>query len=338
MRTNKSDFALALSFEEPHASQAGVPRVSMLGANRRHPFHTILNVVKGMVIRERPSCIKRVRLEFRLGRIHYGIGENGVFIFRNAEGLPGSSGAHSSITTAAQEYLIEDMEGRKNATRIKIRDVEDQPEQISLSRLWSTAKPMPLIRQFSQLHSRFLSHRLKRFASTRARRASGSARLVRASAVHGRRDRAAGYGVRRQSPTPPAPRLSACPPFLSRRQCRASFRQRTSRASAHTSHPIPPGWSRSARKFALSPARSCFRIVAQDEDLRNISSTGAQLRAKSFLEGSNNFSAEIGDLRVRQRCVAALERYAHEQRIFSGGNILAAKEIGRFDRMDFADS
>src|SRR5258708_8811301 len=62
--------------------------------------------------------------------------------------------------------------------------------------------------------------------------------------------------------------------------------------------------------------------------------TGAELRAKSFFERGNNFSAEIGDLRVRQRCVAALERYAHEQRIFSGGNILSAKEIGRFDAAD----
>src|SRR5258708_28235356 len=139
MRTNKSDFALALSFEEPHASQAGVPRVSMLGANRRHPFHTILNVVKGMVNRQRPHCITRVRLEFRLGRIHYGIGENGVFIFRNAEGLPGSSGAHFSITTAAQEYLIEDMEGWKTATPINLRDVEDEPEETYLSRFgWRT--------------------------------------------------------------------------------------------------------------------------------------------------------------------------------------------------------
>ena len=66
--------------------------------------------------------------------------------------------------------------------------------------------------------------------------------------------------------------------------------------------------------------------------------TGAELRAKSFFERGNNFPAEIGDLRVRQRCVAALEGNAHEQRIFSGGNILAAKEIGRFDSADLANA
>ena len=66
--------------------------------------------------------------------------------------------------------------------------------------------------------------------------------------------------------------------------------------------------------------------------------TGAELRAKSFFERSNNFSAEIGDLRVRQRCVAALEGNAHEQRIFSGRNIFAAEKIRRFDGVNFLDA
>jgi hypothetical protein len=176
---NKSGFASALSFEEPHASQAGVPRISMLGANRLHPLHTILNVVEGIVNRQRMHCITRMRLDFCLGRIDHGIGENSIFIFCDAEGFPGSSGAHSSIPAAARKYLIDDVKWRKNATGSKIRDVENQPEQISFLRLWATAKLVPLISHFSQLHSRFLCHRFMQFASTRARRASGNACLSR---------------------------------------------------------------------------------------------------------------------------------------------------------------
>src|SRR5205823_3529303 len=67
---------------------------------------------------------------------------------------------------------------------------------------------------------------------------------------------AACCGVRPQSPAPPAPRLSACPPSWSHQRSRASSRPRTSRASARTSHPVPPGGSTFARKSALSPARS----------------------------------------------------------------------------------
>jgi len=39
----------------------------------------------------------------------------------------------------------------------------------------------------------------------------------------------------------------------------------------------------------------------------------AELRAEIFLEGGNNFAAEIADLRVSQRRFAALECYAHQQ-------------------------
>src|SRR5260370_13438117 len=97
---------------------------------------------------------------------------------------------------------------------------------------------------------------IPRFASTRVRRASGNAGLARALTVHDRRGHAACREVHRQSPAPPAPRLFACPRFSSRRQSRASCRPRTSRASARTSHPVPPGWNTFARKSALSPARS----------------------------------------------------------------------------------
>src|SRR5260370_942665 len=97
---------------------------------------------------------------------------------------------------------------------------------------------------------------ITRFASKRVRRASGNARLARALTVHDRRGHAACCEVHRQSPAPPAPRLFACPRFSSRRQSRASCRPRTSRASARTSHPVPPGWNTFARKSALSPARS----------------------------------------------------------------------------------
>ena len=39
----------------------------------------------------------------------------------------------------------------------------------------------------------------------------------------------------------------------------------------------------------------------------------AELRAEIFFEGSNDFAAEIRNLRFCQRRFAALERYAHEQ-------------------------
>src|SRR5260370_12905258 len=109
------------------------------------------------------------------------------------------------------------------------------------------------------------------FVSTRARRASGNARLVRALTVHDRRDRAAGCAVHRQSPAPRAPRLSAYPLSSSRRQSRPSFPPHPPRASAPTSHPVPPGWSTFARKSALSPARSCllpWLRLRQDTTLR----------------------------------------------------------------------
>src|SRR5260370_12914430 len=97
---------------------------------------------------------------------------------------------------------------------------------------------------------------LTRFVSGRVRRASGNARPVRALTPHDRRDLAACCGVRPQSPAPPAPRLFACPRSSSRRRSHASFRPRSSPASAHTSHPDPLGGSTFARKFALSPGRS----------------------------------------------------------------------------------
>src|SRR6266478_3620418 len=76
--------------------------------------------------------------------------------------------------------------------------------------------------------------------------------------------------------------------------------------------------------------------MSMNERRKNL--TGAELRAKSFLEGSNNFPAVSADLRVGQRCFAALERNAHEQRIFSRGNIFAAEKIGRFDAADLANA
>src|SRR5437762_2405849 len=68
------------------------------------------------------------------------------------------------------------------------------------------------------------------------------------------------------------------------------------------------------------------------EHLFNWSSTGAELRAKMFFECRNNFAAVIADLRFGQRRLAALERHAHQQRIFSGGNIFPAEKVSRFDR------
>src|SRR5260370_5735589 len=120
---------------------------------------------------------------------------------------------------------------------------------------------------------------LTQFVLALVRRASSNARLARALIVHDRRDRAAGCGARPQSPAPQAPRLSAYLRFLSHRRCRAFFRQRTSPASARIFHPVLLVWHTPARKSALLPARSCFRIVAQSEALRNVSSTGAELVA-----------------------------------------------------------
>src|SRR2546429_20191 len=199
-----------------------------------------------------------------------------------------------------------------------------------------------------------------RFASVRARRASGNARLVRASTVHDRRDRAAGRGVRRQSPAPPAPRLFACPRSSLRRRCRAFFRPRTSRASARTFHPVLPGWNILARKSVLLSARSWFSMcedstnhvhsvrraayafvgaqhaapkTARCQHLEeSVQLAGAALRPKSFFESGNDFAAVIADLRFRERRLAALERHAHQKRIFSSRNIFPTEKIGRFDR------
>src|SRR6266567_510427 len=171
----------------------------------------------------------------------------------------------------------------------------------------------------------------KRFVSTRARRASDNARPARAATHGDRRGLAECCEVHRQSPAPPAPRLFACPQSWSHRRSPASFRPRNLRACERTSHPGRRGWSTFARKSALSPARSCFRIVAQREALRNVSSTGAELRAKMFLQGGNNFRGSVTDLRIGQRRFAALKRNAHEQRIFSGRNIRATKKIRSFD-------
>src|SRR5712692_4193651 len=112
-----------------------------------------------------------------------------------------------------------------------------------------------------------LGKKITQFVLARVRPASSSALLVRALILHDRRDPAACCGVRPQSPAPPAPRLSACPLSWLHRRCHAFFRQRTSRVSAHTSHPVPPGSSTSARKSALSPARSCFQDCSAGQSL-----------------------------------------------------------------------
>src|SRR5207253_9145831 len=183
-----------------------------------------------------------------------------------------------------------------------------------------------------------------RFASARARRASGNARLVRTSTVRGRRDRVGCCEVRRQSPEPPAPRLSACLRSSSRRRCRASFRPRTSRASARTSHPVLPGWNTPARRFVLLSARSWFSM--REDNINRVGPvcrkrfskllfmngrrenlTGAKYCAKIFFERGNNFAAEIANLRFGQRRFSALERHAHQQRIFSGRNVFPAEKV-----------
>src|SRR5207302_11314028 len=63
----------------------------------------------------------------------------------------------------------------------------------------------------------------------------------------------------------------------------------------------------------------------------NWSSTGAELRAQIFFERGNKFAAVLADLRFCQRRLAALERDAHQQRIFSGRNIFPAEKVSRFD-------
>src|SRR5438309_2192256 len=177
---------------------------------------------------------------------------------------------------------------------------------------------------------------ITRFASARARRASGNARLVPASTVHDRRDRAAGRGVRRQSPAPPAPRLFACPRSWSRRRCRASFRPRTWRASARTSHPVLPGWNTLARKSALLSARSWFSM--REDNINRVGPVcrkwlsvvgaryivplrfskllfmngrrenlaGAEYCAKIVFKGGNDFAAVVADLRFGKCRFAAL--------------------------------
>src|SRR2546427_4323542 len=71
---------------------------------------------------------------------------------------------------------------------------------------------------------------------------------------------------------------------------------------------------------------------------RGVKLTGAELRAESFSEGRNNLSTVLADLRIRERRFAALERHAHEERIFSGGNIFPAEKIRGFDGRNFSDA
>src|SRR5215469_6579771 len=56
-----------------------------------------------------------------------------------------------------------------------------------------------------------------------------------------------------------------------------------------------------------------------------------------FLESGNDVSGEVGDLRVGESSLTALESDAHQERVFSGGHIFATKEICCFDGCDFAD-
>src|SRR6266571_1579174 len=198
------------------------------------------------------------------------------------------------------------------------------------------------------------SKMITRFVSARVRRASGSAQPARAITLRARRDPAVCCGVRRQSPAPRAPRLSACPRLPWRPKSRAFSRPRTSRAFARIARPSLRGWRTSVREFALLPARSWFsdcsagpsaagffldggKICGASTPRCNERSVGAELRAEIFFKCSNDFSRVIGDLSVGQRGVAALERDAHEQRIFSGRNIFTAKKIGGFDGSDFAN-
>ena len=60
-------------------------------------------------------------------------------------------------------------------------------------------------------------------------------------------------------------------------------------------------------------------------------SAGAELRAQLFFDRSDNARGKLGDLRVGQRRVAALEDHTHHQRIFSRRYILTAKQVARFD-------
>ncbi len=71
--------------------------------------------------------------------------------------------------------------------------------------------------------------------------------------------------------------------------------------------------------------------------MQNFSSAGAELRAKIFFEGRNDFAAGIADLRFGESCFAALKRDSNEQRILSSGNILAAEKIRRFDGSNFGN-
>ena len=61
----------------------------------------------------------------------------------------------------------------------------------------------------------------------------------------------------------------------------------------------------------------------------------AQTGAEVLFQGADNSGGKIAQLRIGEGRFAALERDAHQQRIFSCWHILAAEEISSFDGNNF---
>ena len=68
-----------------------------------------------------------------------------------------------------------------------------------------------------------------------------------------------------------------------------------------------------------------------------LSLRGPQRGGEARFEGGDDFCREIGDLGVGEGRFAALESDAYHERIFSGGNIFAAEEVGGFDGSYFGN-
>src|SRR3989442_7935586 len=86
--------------------------------------------------------------------------------------------------------------------------------------------------------------------------------------------------------------------------------------------------ARSASRALVGVQHAAPQTATCQHSEREVKLTGAELRAEIFFEGRNNFSAATADLCFRKRCIAALKRHAHEQRIFPRRNILATEKIG----------
>ena len=75
------------------------------------------------------------------------------------------------------------------------------------------------------------------------------------------------------------------------------------------------------------------------EDARGVEEklSGAQLGAELFFEHGDDARGDVVDLRVGEGGFAALQRDFYQQRVFAGGDIFAAEEVGGFDGRNFGN-